>query len=387
MKFESFVVEEKPNKRPLALEQAVNKFQDHEKILAEKVLDKMEKLGAIAYQDEIIIIDFEAVKKVSRSWDKVNQDEKQYSGGVRFFYKIIEDLDTISKKDFVQGNLTTRSLDESLQIIDHEKFKQKILDDLIATEILEKKDELLLLDLDKFKKWRFHNAKIGVHAKDGKAITNSLANIYELLSGLKVISTDDYGKAKAEWNKPIAKNIFFSPRSLDHALDPNRFKTDKDYYLDVQDMNKYAGVRNHNINFDIKCLNGEEINANELDVFTTLYRDLKARRNERGDLEIMDPKTGQYKIVTTDFFYNNIRSNHLIKTGNFHRYFLEKYKNLENKDLLRYRDLVNTSQRKAYNLKESPGKKDVSFDSVKYFLSNSEKMVIKGKRYEKKIWR
>lgn len=250
-----------------------------------------------------------------------------------------------------------------------EKIKTKILKFLEEEGVLKYENEISVVNVDAlrtaelFQKMRQQG--VGRVRKKDEKISGGAGAVYKFLQDMEVVSREDFEKLKVEGSEIRTKPLFNIPENLEEVLNPEIIEK-KEYYLNLWDI--YDG-KIHSIQ-EIEAKNGEKINLKEMRFATILFRDLKAKRNEKGKLMIFDRKEGYIEPSFEYFREKGIK----IRGGEGRDNFLKNNcQNLLKKGLISYSDFYQFSsgERLGYSrpTKEvNAGSPYIMFKDARYYI-------------------
>lgn len=247
-------------------------------------------------------------------------------------------------------------------------IKERLLSLLEKNDILSKNSEgIFVMDMKKFcspdfiNKFR-HSYLCKINSKNIKASSHI---IFEALSDLKVISTEDLAESLESEAQPRTKPLFNIPESIDEAFDPKKISS-KEYYLNLWDIGKEK-----NLDKDIHATNGEVVNSKELFLATKLFRDFQAKRSSDGTLTVLDSESNNYVPLRTDWIIKNIGNIGTHELANSpHQFLLDNCPNLLKVGLIRIEDF-----------KIKTGDKSGALVRKEFLLGNRTDVMINGVRY------
>jgi len=174
-----------------------------------------------------------------------------------------------------------------------EKIKKKILKFLEEEGVLRYENEISVVNIDTLKTaelfQKMRQQGIGRVRKKEEKLSGGAGAVYKFLQDMEVVSIEDFEESKNSGKEIKTKSLFNVPESIEDAFDPELIRN-KEYYLNLWDTYE------NNIQWGqgVEVKNGEKLNMEELHFATTLFRDLKAKRDENGILLVYDEKQDGY---------------------------------------------------------------------------------------------
>lgn len=256
---------------------------------------------------------------------------------------------------------------EQAQETKDEQIKKRLLEKLGEENVIMDRDGQTVVDIQKLiapefiQKFRYEY--LGTK-KNGKIQQASLDFIYNTLGDMPVVSFENMGNSSPD-HPAKAKPLFNLPENADEAFDPKKAK-EKEYYLNYWDLSGKIKW-----NKKIKAKDGSEINPAELALFTKLFRDYGALRNEQGELVINDK--GENRPVSVEWIWKNIGGFGNKLPLSVHKFLREECPHLLKKGLLKYSDFKTMPGgaggemiRKEKEMKQKP--RYYSYDGIRYYI-------------------
>lgn len=226
-----------------------------------------------------------------------------------------------------------------------EEYREAVLQALEQKGVIEKKKDFYVVDLPAIKELRLKQM-VNAQTKKGQPFLPYIERgrayaLYLLFKDIKVVSKEDQ-QNKHQSPKPL----FYTPESLDQALDPEAIKQ-SDFYLGLWDINDPKADRlvSRGRKKEYPCDN-EVLNMHEVTIAALIYHPKygSGYRNEEGVLMVKDKKGKYVKFSAQLFNGYNYKGGTGIETENamsldiapmefiekqapniFHRKLLEKF--------------------------------------------------------------
>jgi hypothetical protein len=269
-----------------------------------------------------------------------------------------------------------RKMEDNHNFPEKDIIKDRLLDIFQKQGILEKDEQdRWIFDKEKFFAGDFSTATY-LGSVDNKQKHINAPLLWEKLQNISALDAQEYRAHKKEKETvpiPEPKPILNVPESAEKAFDPENILA-KNYHLDFWDLYRGSSVKWDNI---ITAKNGEQINLIELFLATKLFRDFQAKRDETGNLLVLNPQSGKEEKVTVDWIYKNIGN--FGKTGDLqksvHILLRDHCPNLLANELVRYDDFsIKTTKssgammRKEKEMKKRNTANYVSFNGIQYYI-------------------
>lgn len=270
--------------------------------------------------------------------------------------------------------------------------KDRLEDFLKQEKILENIDGYNIFDINKFFSQGFIVNKLQhqhLGKLDGKKVQGSYKLIFEQLGDMPVVSRDDFAAQKERGDTIKTKPLFNIPASLDEALDINKTRQ-AEYYLNYWDLKDPSRNLQINWQYKIRLKNEEEIGADELALFTKIFKDHQGKRDEAGNLLVYDGLKRDYVRLTTEWIKANIGglggspNRHTDITASPHQFLLQQCQNLLDRNLIRFKDFnIKTNDKSGDLLRKefdmsAKNKTDVMINGVKYYIGR-DNFIYEGK--------
>ncbi|EKD55935.1 MAG: methyltransferase type 11 [uncultured bacterium] len=237
--------------------------------------------------------------------------------------------------------------------------------------------QIIVADLDKIKDISIHSIlKIGGGTQTNKNISiynsqyygrgNQLLTIsYLFLDG--IVSQKDYQKALDRGNDPKPIPLFYYPKNLSDAIDPEKIKKSK-FYFGFWELSRNMSTQSMSKIFDPE----QNINPSEAAFICLIFHPKygNGRRNKQGKLEIFNIKNGEYQLFSFNYLSKQF---HVLQRELMQgiQFVHEHCRNLLNHRVIRLEDF-NVSQKETKKMfrrdaKISPSG-DFVLDRVKYYV-------------------
>lgn len=266
------------------------------------------------------------------------------------------------------------------ETIDTEKIiQEKTIKYLKLQGVISEEEGFLIVDFDQFfdqdayeKRINKKDIAAGLHRRKQEKRLN-YKNLREILGGLKVVSKEDYDKAKKEGRQPEAKTFVNNYESIDDAFSLERKKDGNGY---VEPWNFHSKTeRGYSFwNYKIKTEDGKEIDSKELYFFKKVF--LEGRAERRGkDLFVFNKLTNDFEKINVDWLKENLRSFKGLMFKGVHQFLLDSCPNLRERGLINLDDFkIKSGGPSAHLMREEKPileKTDVAIDQVRYSVGRS----------------